>query len=150
MRTVIDSLDAPIPLSRGERETRWSLLESLSDGILRDAAKFFLPLLRERAGRGIGASKPHGRPRPFHNFERIARRLQFVSCEALFAAFLLCHPALISAASSSDQPKRTVVVLGDSIAAGYGLEADQSFPAVLQKKIQKARLNVEVVNAGVS
>jgi len=90
------------------------------------------------------------RRQPTYGFERIARPLRFVSCQALFAAFLFCHPALISAASPSDQPKRTVVVLGDSIAAGYGLEADQSFPAVLQKKIQKAKLNVEVVNAGVS
>jgi acyl-CoA thioesterase-1 len=43
-----------------------------------------------------------------------------------------------------------VVVLGDSIAAGYGLRRDESFPARLQEKIDRAGLNFEVVNAGVS
>lgn len=45
---------------------------------------------------------------------------------------------------------RTVVVLGDSITAGYGLEPDQSYPAILQEKIDAAGLAWRVVNAGVS
>jgi acyl-CoA thioesterase-1 len=43
-----------------------------------------------------------------------------------------------------------VVVLGDSIAAGYGLRREESFPARLQEKIDQAGLRFEVVNAGVS
>jgi len=45
---------------------------------------------------------------------------------------------------------RTLVVLGDSLTAGYGLEPDQAYPALLQRWIRDARLPFEVVNAGVS
>jgi acyl-CoA thioesterase I len=47
------------------------------------------------------------------------------------------------------EPK-TILVLGDSIAAGYGLDPDEAFPALLQEKITKAGLNYKVVNAGLS
>ena len=43
-----------------------------------------------------------------------------------------------------------LVVLGDSIAAGYGLRRDESFPARLQERIDREGLGFEVVNAGVS
>jgi acyl-CoA thioesterase-1 len=43
-----------------------------------------------------------------------------------------------------------VVVLGDSLTAGLGLSATDAFPAILQHKIDEARLPFEVVNAGVS
>lgn len=43
-----------------------------------------------------------------------------------------------------------MVVLGDSLAAGFGLDPDESFPALLQKKMEKLNLPVTVVNAGVS
>lgn len=43
-----------------------------------------------------------------------------------------------------------VVILGDSITAGYGLDKEQAYPALLERKFQEAGLAVEVVNAGVS
>ena len=46
--------------------------------------------------------------------------------------------------------RKTVVVLGDSIAAGYGLDLSEAFPAVLQRKIDQAGLNFTVINAGLS
>jgi acyl-CoA thioesterase-1 len=42
------------------------------------------------------------------------------------------------------------VVLGDSLTAGLGLPADEAYPALLQEKIDRARLDYEIVNAGVS
>src|SRR5205085_1092697 len=45
---------------------------------------------------------------------------------------------------------KTVVVLGDSIAAGYGVEPQEAYPALLQEKINSAGLDFTVVNAGVS
>jgi len=47
---------------------------------------------------------------------------------------------------------RTVVFLGDSITAGYGLEnpAAEAYPALIQKKIDDAGLAWRVVNAGLS
>ena len=43
-----------------------------------------------------------------------------------------------------------IVMLGDSLTAGYGLEKAQSFPALLQERLDKAGYQYEVVNAGVS
>lgn len=43
-----------------------------------------------------------------------------------------------------------IVVLGNSIAAGYGLDPSQAFPALLQQKIDALGWDFEVVNAGVS
>ena len=48
-----------------------------------------------------------------------------------------------------ESPK-TILVLGDSIAAGYGLEPEQAFPALLQEKISEAGFNWKVVNGGLS
>jgi acyl-CoA thioesterase-1 len=47
---------------------------------------------------------------------------------------------------------RTVVFLGDSITAGYGLEnpAAEAYPALIQAKISATGLPYRVVNAGVS
>ena len=45
---------------------------------------------------------------------------------------------------------RTILVLGDSLAAGFGVDPDQAWAALLQKKIDTAGLKFTVVNAGVS
>jgi acyl-CoA thioesterase I len=49
---------------------------------------------------------------------------------------------------SSDRP--SVVFLGTSLTAGLGLEAEQAYPALIQRKIDSAGLDYQVVNAGVS
>jgi acyl-CoA thioesterase-1 len=51
---------------------------------------------------------------------------------------------------TSKQDRKSILVLGDSLAAGYGLEPAQAFPALLQEKIDSAGLPFEVINAGVS
>jgi acyl-CoA thioesterase-1 len=43
-----------------------------------------------------------------------------------------------------------LVVFGDSIAAGFGLDPGQSFPEDMQKKIDAAKLPWRVVNLGIS
>ena len=43
-----------------------------------------------------------------------------------------------------------VVFLGTSLTAGYGLDASQAYPALIQQKIDSAGLPFEAVNAGVS
>jgi acyl-CoA thioesterase-1 len=50
---------------------------------------------------------------------------------------------------AQDAP-RIVMVLGDSLSAGYGLDSAQAYPAILQQKIDEAGFNFRVVNAGVS
>ncbi|HEX5108875.1 MAG TPA: arylesterase [Vicinamibacterales bacterium] len=43
-----------------------------------------------------------------------------------------------------------VVFLGDSLTAGYGLAREQSVPSLIQKRLDEAGYNYEVVNHGVS
>src|SRR5262245_35439790 len=43
-----------------------------------------------------------------------------------------------------------IVVLGDSITAGYGIDPSEAYPALIQKKVDAAGLPFTVVNAGVS
>ena len=45
---------------------------------------------------------------------------------------------------------RVILFLGDSITAGYGLDPEQAFPALIQEKIDAKRWNFKVVNAGQS
>ncbi|MGJ8697196.1 MAG: arylesterase [Verrucomicrobiaceae bacterium] len=51
--------------------------------------------------------------------------------------------------NANDTAKR-IVILGDSITAGYGLDPKQAYPALLQQKITAANLPYLVANAGVS
>ncbi len=44
----------------------------------------------------------------------------------------------------------TILFFGTSLTAGYGLQPDQAFPAVIQRKAQQAGLSVDAVNAGLS
>lgn len=54
------------------------------------------------------------------------------------------------AASSAVTQLPTIVFLGTSLTAGLGLDPDQAYPALLQRKIDSAGLGYRVVNAGVS
>jgi acyl-CoA thioesterase-1 len=55
-----------------------------------------------------------------------------------------------AAAPAPTAPRPRIVVLGDSLTAGLGLEPGQAYPALLQKRLDAAGLKYEVVNAGVS
>jgi acyl-CoA thioesterase-1 len=45
---------------------------------------------------------------------------------------------------------RVILFLGDSITAGYGLDPEQAFPALIQERIDAKSWNFKVVNAGQS
>jgi acyl-CoA thioesterase I len=49
----------------------------------------------------------------------------------------------------NEDPKR-VVIFGDSITAGYGLDPDQAFPAIIQEKVDKLGWDINIINAGLS
>ena len=55
-----------------------------------------------------------------------------------------------AAAPADDLGRPVVVFLGDSLSAGYGLRAEQAFPALIQDRIDAEGLGFRVVNAGVS
>jgi len=47
-------------------------------------------------------------------------------------------------------PPKIVLILGDSVAAGYGTDPARAFPALIQEKINERSWNFKVVNAGQS
>jgi acyl-CoA thioesterase-1 len=60
-------------------------------------------------------------------------------------------PTRTPPALEAPEPGRPVVLfLGDSLAAGYGLESQEAFPALVQRRIDAEGLDYRVVNAGVS
>ena len=44
----------------------------------------------------------------------------------------------------------TILVLGDSLSAGYGLEPGHAMPDVLQAALRKSGKDITLINAGVS
>jgi acyl-CoA thioesterase I len=56
----------------------------------------------------------------------------------------------LSSALSAPADKARILILGDSLTAGYGIDPDQAWPALLQEKIDEEGLSFEVFNAGVS
>lgn len=63
---------------------------------------------------------------------------------------MACWLAMSALLVAAEVERKTVVVLGDSIAAGSGVDLAESFPGVLQKRIEEKKLPWEIVNAGVS
>ncbi len=59
-------------------------------------------------------------------------------------------PAHPVSGSGPGSVRKTLLVLGDSLAAGYGVDPAEAYPALLQRRIDAALLPFEVVNAGVS
>ncbi|MCH4823850.1 arylesterase [Gramella lutea] len=52
--------------------------------------------------------------------------------------------------SAQAQEDKVILMFGDSLTAGYGLEEQEAFPAILQRKIDSLGLAYKVVNAGLS
>lgn len=60
-------------------------------------------------------------------------------------------PALLGADDPTAPPTRPrIVALGDSLTAGLGLLEQEAYPAVIQRKIDEAGYEFDVVNAGLS
>lgn len=55
---------------------------------------------------------------------------------------------LVKPKTATERPK--IVAFGDSLTAGFGLAEKDSYPYLLQKKLESDGFNYEVVNAGVS
>lgn len=79
------------------------------------------------------------------------RRRHFNRARTASRAALLAAIALILAPLSAvaAEPVR-LLVLGDSLTAGYGLPPEQAFPARLEARLRADGMNVTVINGGVS
>ncbi|MEX2177927.1 MAG: arylesterase [Gemmatimonadaceae bacterium] len=53
-------------------------------------------------------------------------------------------------ASGGFRPGSIILFVGTSLTAGYGLEPEESYPNLIQQKLDSAGLDFDVVNAGIS
>jgi len=66
------------------------------------------------------------------------------------ALLALLAVGLVPAGGSADAAPLKIVAVGDSLTAGYGLAAEDGFPARLEKALRARGHDVSVVDAGVS
>ena len=59
-------------------------------------------------------------------------------------------PAVLVAAPLSADNRPRIVAFGDSLTAGLGVAADETYPAELQRRLDALGLRYRVINAGVS
>ncbi|MBT8090123.1 MAG: arylesterase [Gammaproteobacteria bacterium] len=57
---------------------------------------------------------------------------------------------LLMTASATGNGSPTVIVFGDSLSAGFGIDVDQSWTALLQSRLEKLGYEHRVVNASIS
>ncbi|MDP8991180.1 MAG: arylesterase, partial [Acidobacteriota bacterium] len=69
---------------------------------------------------------------------------------SVFFAMLLALGNAWAAPSSTTDTRKTLVVFGDSLSAGYGVAPGQSYPDDLQRKLDALGYRWRVVNLGIS
>ena len=70
----------------------------------------------------------------------------------ILGLWLLSAPfnQLVIASEPEKKSSIKIVVIGDSLTAGYGVEPERAYPVLLESKLQKKGYNVVVINAGIS
>ncbi|MDR3640083.1 MAG: arylesterase [Humidesulfovibrio sp.] len=91
---------------------------------------------------------------------RLALRRAYTFVVAAFVLLLFAFSLFSTSAALAAEPGSvasaqaprvvTILALGDSVTAGYGLPSEQSFPSVLESLLRKGGHAVKVINAGVS
>ena len=76
----------------------------------------------------------------------MARSYSFSLTACLNAGIILAGLVLARA----EGPAPVVVMLGDSLTAGYGLEGDQALPFKLEETLRKQGYDIEIRNSGIS
>lgn len=89
-----------------------------------------------------------------------SRRFLILMCFSLFGYILLAAgsntllaqdtPAEAAPKKERPQKLKSILFLGNSLTAGFGIDANQAFPALIQKKINRQNWPFKVINAGLS
>jgi acyl-CoA thioesterase I len=74
----------------------------------------------------------------------------FAHIGVLIVVLMTIGPVLAQSPAQVPAKPVKMVVLGDSLSAGYGLPAPAAFPARLQKALADKGMKVDMINAGVS
>jgi acyl-CoA thioesterase-1 len=78
------------------------------------------------------------------------RRIGAGFIRARLTAACMVSLMALAVAPAFAAPERVLLCLGDSLTAGYGLDEDQAWPELLQKRLDRELPGWRVVNAGVS
>lgn len=62
----------------------------------------------------------------------------------------ICGLVLLAASASAYSAPKTVLVLGDSLSAEYGLSSGSGWVALLERKLKQERIAATIVNASIS
>lgn len=94
----------------------------------------------------LSGEKPVLIPIPVRNDNR------FTSLMLLLVMLLCAVPAAQASVKSSESDTKTILFIGDSLTAGYGIDENQAYPALIQNKLNELDLNSDwnVINAGLS
>jgi len=74
----------------------------------------------------------------------------FVHILVLIMALMTTQTVFAQTPAASQAKPIKIVVLGDSLSAGYGLSASGAFPIRLKKALETKGIKVDMINAGVS
>jgi acyl-CoA thioesterase I len=72
----------------------------------------------------------------------------FLLCAAVVT--LLTAPLTVSATASSASASAHILVLGDSLSAGYGLSSGEGWVDLLAKKLDQEKISAKVINGSIS
>lgn len=65
-----------------------------------------------------------------------------------FSALLISLPCVAENSQPSDSP--AILIMGDSLSAGFGMKASESWPSLLQQRLKSENLPHRVINASIS
>ena len=83
------------------------------------------------------------------NLRHFKRCYWIYICSIILLMDFELNGEIIQRETSNDSLK-TILFFGDSLTAGYGVNQDEAFPAIIQCRIDSLKLSYEVVNAGLS
>lgn len=83
-------------------------------------------------------------------FNSIARERSVIFCAVTLAIAVLSLSGAGQFALADNKAVKKIVVFGDSLVAGYGLDPGKGFPEQLAVALKNAHENLEIINAGVS
>src|SRR5438445_13757417 len=70
-----------------------------------------------------------------------------VSDVAVVSLALISLAQSVDAASRDSSPMKRILILGDSLSAGFALRPNQAYPALLTEKLRAAHVSFEIIDA---
>ena len=73
-----------------------------------------------------------------------------LTSKILIPIFLAFLTSIVTPSNYAYSKQYTIIMLGDSLTEGYGLDKEQAFPALTQEILSSKGYDVKIINAGVS